>query len=446
VKIKRCIEKTNEIIEKIADFIMKYRYLIAVIALILLVALKINFSSIDMWCQYMNEPQAKSTILGKARAIRSDEWLTQSATMLGQAESEDGYGIHNKNIAQGTSNMLMVSAPVTDIVAISRPLTWGFLLFGTEYGFSFYWVLKMIALLMVSVELVKKVIHKNSLLSLMGGIVLGLAPAMMWWLSTAVVDGYIYGGAVIVLFGYYMQNLDWKLWKKLLIALGIVICLPGFAFMLYPAFQVPFAFLMAIFMLNDLIKNWKNLKKQDFILMAITIFASLGLIARFILLSLDDIKIMMGTVYPGARVEKGGNFTIDNFISYFANIFFPYTNRIANTCEPSTYIYSFTGLMILIVLYLGEIREEKNKKDFGLIIGLIALYAIYLIWEFVGFKTILAKITLMYFSPAQRTHVVLGIIGTLLSIIMIQKFKSTRNSNIKYSSGIIICANKTIII
>ncbi len=436
MKIKRCVEKTNEIIEKIADFIMKYRYLIAAIALVLLVALKINFSSVDMWCHYMNEPQTKSTILGKARAIRSDEWLTQSATMLGQSMNEDGYGVHNKNIAQGTSNMLMVSAPVTDIVAISRPLTWGFLLFGTEYGFSFYWVLKMIALLMVSIELVKKVTHNNNLLALIGGIVLGLAPAMMWWLSTAVVDGYIYGAAVIVLFGYYMQNLDWKLWKKLLIALGIIICLPGFAFMLYPAFQVPFAFLMAIFMLNDLIKNWKNLKKQDFILMGITIVASLALIVRFILLSLDDIKVMMGTVYPGARVEKGGNFTIDNFISYFANIFFPYTNRIANTCEPSTYIYSFTGLMILIVLYLGEIKEEKNKKDFGLIIGLIALYAIYLIWEFVGFKTILAKITLMYFSPAQRTHVVLGIIGTLLSIIMIQKVEG--KNKISKVQGIVI--------
>ncbi len=43
MKIKRCMEKTNEIIEKIADFIMKYRYLIEVIILILLVALKINF-------------------------------------------------------------------------------------------------------------------------------------------------------------------------------------------------------------------------------------------------------------------------------------------------------------------------------------------------------------------------------------------------------------------
>ena len=80
--------------------------------------------------------------------------------------------------------------------------------------------------------------------------------------------------------------------------------------------------------------------------------------------------------------------------------------------------------------------KEKNKKDFGLIIGLIALYAIYLIWEFVGFKTILAKITLMYFSPVQRTHVVLGIIGTLLSIIMIQKVEG--KNKISKVQGIVI--------
>lgn len=434
--IKTCIEKTDNTVEKTVDFIMKYRYIIASILLVLLVALKINFSSIDMWCQYMNEPQTKSTILGKARSIRSDEWLTQSTTMLGQATSEGKYGIHNENIAQGTSNMLMVSAPVSDILAISRPLTWGFLIFGKEYGFSFYWVLKMLALIMVSIELVKKVTNKNNLLTLVGGIVLGLAPGMMWWLSTAVVDGYIYGGAVVVLFGYYMQNLNWKLWKKVLIALGIIICLPGFAFMLYPAFQVPFAFLMAIFMINDLIKNWRKLKKLDYIIMALTMSISLALIARFILVSIEDIKVMMGTVYPGERVEKGGTFTINNFISYFANIFFPYTNRIANTCEPSTYIYSFTGLIILIVLYLGEIKQEKNKEGFELIIALITLYTVYIIWEFVGFKTILAKVTLMYFSPAQRTHIVLGIIGTLLSFIMIQKIEG--KNKISKLQGIVI--------
>ena len=85
---------------------------------------------------------------------------------------------------------------------------------------------------------------------------------------------------------------------------------------------------------------------------------------------------------------------------------------------------------------IREIKEEKSKKDFGLIIGLIALYAIYLIWEFVGFKTILAKITLMYFSPVQRTHVVLGIIGTLLSIIMIQKVEG--KNKISKVQGIVI--------
>lgn len=426
----------TNIIKKAVDFIIRYRYAIAGCIFILLVALKINFSSIGIWSDYVSEPDSQNVIFGKARAIRSDEWLTQSSFMLGQAVSEDGYQVHNKNIAQGQSNMLIISAPVTDIVEISRPLLWGFHIFDAERGFSFYWALKIVLLILLSIEIVRKITNKNNLLSLTGGIVLALAPAMMWWFSTAIVDGYIYGMAVVVLVGYYMDCLDSKLWKKILIALGIVICLPGFTFMLYPAFQVPFGFLMMIFIINDFLKNWKKLKLQDFIIISIALISSLGIIARFILLSLEDIKTMMGTVYPGDRIELGGNFTTNGFISYLVNIFFPYTNHLINTCEESSFIYSFTGLIALIVIYLHDLKEKKNNKDFGLIIALIGLYAIFLIWEFVGFKPILAKLSLLYFSPAKRTHVVLGIIGILLSIIMIQKSKN--NNTITRLQGCVI--------
>lgn len=421
------LNKYSKIMKKIVDFTMKYRYIIAAICLVLIVMFNVNFSSIGMWSQYMNEPDTKNEIIGKARAIRADEWLTQSSFMLGQATSEEGYNIYNKNIAQGTSNMLFISAPVSDILEICRPLLWGFHFLGVERGFSFYWGLKLVALVMVSIELVKKVTNKkDNLIPLVGGIVLAFAPPMMWWMSTAVVDGYIYGTAVIILFSYYMHNLNWKLWKKLLIALGILICLPGFVFMLYPAFQVPFGFFMAIFMIYDLISNWKNLKKSDYIIMSITIVIVLGFIARFIMLSWEDIKIMMGTVYPGNRMELGGTLDSDSYVDYFVNIFFPYTNKIINTCEPSTYIYSLSGLIILIIEYLKNIKSEKKDENFGLIIALIILYFIYFIWEFIGFNSLLAKITLLYFSPAKRTHIITGIIGVILSIIMIQKFKDKK--------------------
>lgn len=419
------LNKYSKNVKKIVDFTMKYRYIIAVIVLGIIVIFNLNFSSIGMWSQYMNEPETKNAVIGKAREIRSDEWLTQSSFMLGQAASENGYNIYNENIAQGNSNMLFISAPVSDILEMCRPLLWGFHFLGIERGFSFYWGLKLVALILVSIELIKKVINKeDNLLSLIGGIALAFAPPMMWWMSTAVVDGYIYGAAVVILFSYYMQNLNWKLWKKILIALGMLICLPGFVFMLYPAFQVPFGFLMAIFIIYDLITNLKNLKKHDYIIMSVTIVISFGLIARFLILSWNDIKVMMGTVYPGNRVVSGGTLNADSFVNYFINIFFPYSKNINNTCEPSTYIYSFTGLIILIIAYLKNIKQENKNKS--LIIALTVLYLIYLIWEFIGFNNMLSKITLLYFSPAERTHIITGIIGLILSVIMIQKFKNNK--------------------
>lgn len=422
--MKAIIKETWVKVEKVADFMMKYRYIIAGIVLLLLVILKINFSSINMWTIHMNEPEINNVLLGVARPIRSDEWLTNTSFMLGQTQGEDAYKIYNKNIAQGTSNMFMLSAPVADILAITRPLLWGFI-FGREFGFSFYWALKIVAILMVSIELVKR-ISKNNVLTLAGGFALAFAPAMMWWFSTAVVDGYIYGLATVILFGYYMQNLDWKIWKKLLIALGITITLPGFVFVLYPAFQVPFGFFMAVFMLVDFIKAFKKLKKQDYLIIFGTVIFCALLVLRFLIISWGDIQIMMSTVYPGHREELGGNLNVDSFIVYLVNLFFPYTGKIANTCEPSTHIYSLTGLVILLIAYFKNIKENRKQKDFSLITLLTILYVVFFIWEFVGFNKLFAKITFMYFSPAQRTHVILGIIGVILSIIMVQKAEKGR--------------------
>lgn len=415
------LNKFSNVIKRIVDFLVKYRYIIAGFFLVLIIVFKINFSSIGMWSQYMNEQDTSNEIFGEARGIRSDEWLTQSSFMIGQASSEK-YEVHNKKIAQGTSNMLMISAPVTDIVEICRPLLWGFHFLDVERGFSFYWGLKIVALVLVSMELIKRVSKKNNnLLILIGGLVFAMAPPLMWWLSTAVVDGYIYGAAVIVLFGYYMNNLEnYKIWRKILIAIGIIICLPGFAFMLYPAFQVPFGFFMAIFMGDSLIKNWKKLRKTDYLLMTISLILSLGLVARFVMLSLEDMKTMLGTVYPGNRLVTGGTLNANSYVNYFVNIFFPYTENIVNTCEPSTYIYSLTGLVIVVIAYLKNIKAKVKNENTGITLALIMLFVVYTIWEFIGFNELLSKITLLSYSPAERTHIITGMIGLILSIIMVQ--------------------------
>lgn len=421
IGIYKLLKKYDKQLNKIAEFIIKYRYRIAGIVLVATVLLRVNLSSISMWSSYVNEPDSKNTILGVAKGIRSDEWLTQSALMLGTMQGPDAYKIYNENIGQGNLNTLMMITPVIDIVSIGKPLMWGFILFGEEFGFSFYWMLKIILLVLVSIEFAMKITKKDNLLTLTGGIVLALAPAIMWWLSSAIADGYIFGMATIVLFSYYMNNLEWNIKRKIGLAVGLLISITSFAFVLYPAFQVPFAFFMLVVMLNDFIPNVKKLTKTDIIIMAITILGIAGIMARYILVCWNDIVIMMSTVYPGNRVSVGGDFKIDRFISYFANIFFPYSKSIANPCEESSYIYPFIALIILLIYNIKNIKEKKNEPGVKLIISLTVLYTIFLLWEFIGFGELFAKLTLMSMVPSPRLHVVVGMIGTILTLAIIKQ-------------------------
>lgn len=56
--------------------------------------------------------------------------------------------------------------------------------------------------------------------------------------------------------------------------------------------------------------------------MAGTLIISLGILAYFIIFAWTDIQTMMGTVYPGSRFETGGDYTINQFIAGYTNIFY----------------------------------------------------------------------------------------------------------------------------
>jgi hypothetical protein len=49
-------------------------------------------------------------------------------------------------VEQGNYNMMINNLPVFNLTIISHPLQWGFLLLGMEYGYSWYWAMKIILL------------------------------------------------------------------------------------------------------------------------------------------------------------------------------------------------------------------------------------------------------------------------------------------------------------
>ncbi|MFQ9501212.1 MAG: hypothetical protein ACLR1U_01475 [Clostridia bacterium] len=421
------INKYKEKIKKGINFVINKRYIIIPIIFVVCILFKINLSSINIWNNFLNENNFTKNILGNAREIRADEWLVQSPTMLAQTLNKDGYKMYNSHLMQGHCNVMMTGGPILNVTTIAKPLTWGFLLFGTEYGFSWWWMLRILLLLIVSFEIARIITKKDNVLSIAGMLVLAIAPGIMWWFSTAIVDSYIWGMAIVVLFHTYMENLETKDWKKLLIALGMIISIPAFAFALYPAYQVPLAYVIVIFMINDLVKHFKELKKKDYFIMAGTLIISLGILAYFIIFAWTDIQTMMGTVYPGSRFETGGDYTINQFIAGYTNIFLPYDKEISNPCEISTYIYSIVGLIALILYYINNFKKEKIKDSNKILeIGLMALYAFFFVWLYIGFNKILAQITFLYYSPTARTQLIFGMIGVLLTLMLMKKFENVK--------------------
>ena len=441
MRLKEKLNCVKEISIKIIDFCLKYRYLIALIVFITLVACKINFSSVDSWQTYIfGGDKVDGVIFGQYRTIRSDEWAIQTPYAISQAQADGYYNLHNENIGEG-ANMILGEAPVFDITILARPLLWGYMLFGAEYGFSWYWSLKVIMIFMVSLELAIMLSKKDRALSIAGAIWLALTPGLMWWLSTAIADSYIFGFTIVILFNYYINNLDWKLRKKILIAIAMALAIPAFAFALYPAIQIPFALIMAVFIIGGFVKHWKELKKQDFIIMGTTILVALLLIARFIIISWNDIMLMTSTVYPGARFETGGDVgIITTFAQAFLSIFTPYVDLLKNPCESAFAIFPLIGLAIIIIYNIKNIKQNIKKVDTWILIALVLLFAIFAIYIFIGLPKILSGATLLYLSPAKRTKVVLGILGIMLCIIFLKKMSDKKAQIFKWWQAGIISA------
>ena len=79
-KEKQPLRNQAEQSARLVDHLLRWRYLLAAVIFILLVAFKVHGSSLNMWDAYVSEyadGQKSSLIAGEPRGVRSDEWLVQ---------------------------------------------------------------------------------------------------------------------------------------------------------------------------------------------------------------------------------------------------------------------------------------------------------------------------------------------------------------------------------
>ena len=405
--------------KEIIDFSYKYRYIIAGVIFVFCVIFQISGSSIGLWKEIVgNDFESGGELLGVSRVIRGDEYAVNTPFTISQEHNQTGKYPYFSDTIRGdkTDVFIVYGQPVRDVSMIFRPFLIGYILLGSSYGLSFFWCGRIIALFMVYFELGMLITNQKKGLSFICAVMVLLAPAIQWWFAVnGLVEMLVFGGLAILLFDKYLK--EEKFWKRVLYASIIAICAGTFVLVFYPAWQIPIAYIILGLAIWIIIKNKKEKKivkisKKD-ILVIIIVLLILGLmLGRVLIKSWDTIQAVMNTAYPGARCETGGELLLQ-FFQYPANMFMTaFSERLGtNICEAAVFFDLFP---IGIVLGLIVIFKEKNRDP--LLIIMLSIETIFIIWCGIGLPKFLAKITLLYVSPARRTLVIASFLNVLILI------------------------------
>jgi hypothetical protein len=347
--------------------VVKYRYFIALVLFAVLVLLRVNGSSLGMYTRYFlgTGKLSQGLSVGAVRSVRSDEWSVQSPYFIAQANSTTPFSVNNSSVTPSGQNMILsYGAPVWDISTLSKPLNWGYLFFGWEYGMSWYWCMKLLLLILLSFELCMIITQRNTFVSFLGSFWIALSPAVQWWFMQHVGDVVLYTEAVIVTF-YYIFYYFGRKPLKALFALLFSLSAVGFVLTIYPAIQVPmlyFCVMLCVLIFTDFRKTAK-FRLFDWLLTVLSAAVIVLILGHVYLISKDGLAAVMNTAYPGKRVAVGGEGRPFTLFSFLTNIFLPYkTLNIANSnnCEISSF-YSFLPAVLLAFPCFIKFRSRGLK-------------------------------------------------------------------------------------
>ena len=428
-------------INNLYKFLYRKRYFICLGIVLFVVLFELNNSSIDLW-NFLNtdiSQENSDIILGQTRTVRFDEWSIYTPMLLSQSPN---YKYFNDSLRGGNTDVFMVyGQPIKNIVSVFRPFLLGFLFLGTAKGLSFFWILRLVLLFLISFEFLMLISNENKIISLAGTFLITFAPAVQWWWTpNGLPEMIIYGELTILLLNNYFNQKNFI--RRNLIYCLLTILAGSYIFVLYPAWQVPMAYILIIISLWILIENYKDYKFDKKDILPISIFSILFIIALVYVYgkSKETMDLIANTVYPGMRFETGGDkyaeydITCNSFIhmfKYWGNMFLPFTynNLKTNPCNFAVFFDLFPiGLIVsFIVLFKDKIKDK-------LLIMLLFLYLFFTIWCAIGFPKVLAQITMMKVSPVYRTIVILGFLNILIFVRSISLLKYKMNK--AYSFGI----------
>lgn len=394
-------------VRKLYEFLYRYRWLIGGIVVIFLTCHKLHGDSMTMYDSYI-QPGAGSEyvqpVFGKGRAIRTDEWANGTTRILSSRYLQNPTGKYN-DILRGTKTINQTDVSIGTIG--SRILNLAYYFLGVEYGFCFYWNALLVFNFLITFEFMMILAKKKKMIALLGTMFFSCSSFYLWWYFPLILT---YGHASLVAFYYFFKTNNKRI--KILCAIATPIAVSHYICILYPAWQVPYGYIILAFLVWIIHDNWKDVKKQgkrSCILIGIALLFCIFLVISHLISKQEYMEIISNTVYPGKREIYGG-YSWGFVMNYLQTFLFPYKD-IGNPSEAGQLLSLFPLPIILSVFYM-----MRSKKIDWCICSLLAVMVLLGGYTYTELPAVLAKVTLLSYSFPNRTANIVAMICVYLII------------------------------
>lgn len=417
--------------KKVWNFCYKKRWFICIGILLYVLIMGFNTSSVNCYNSYI-QPNIIGgqyiPIFNEPQGVRSDEWATSTPLKLSQYKLDNPFSKEN-DLLMGNSSLVNLHPIFASFSfsTLTSPRLWGYLVFDEARAVTVDTMFEWILLFFVSFDFFLIITDKKKILSLFGAIFVTFAPAVVWWNSYCFA---LFGESIVIAVYHFLKSE--KTWKKILLSILIGWLGACLVMTMYPAWLVPYFYIFAGIVIWLLIKNWKKENTKITLLgITIAVLMAFGLIIPTFIQNLEVFELLSNTVYPGARFATGNDGTEYTLFNYIGSLFYWY-KPLPNPCEASQFVGLFPIPIIMVIYYTIKKIIKKEKVDtLSIILGIIAI--VFTINVYFSLPW-LARITLLYLTPASRLTVV---INYLCIIILMRNMSISATENIRKNETII---------
>lgn len=354
--------------------------------------------------------------LGDWRQIRSDESLVLTPMAVAQSAHRPPFPVVNHLLgADGSPALLvgMTGLPVAHPTALVKPATWGYFLLDLRQALAWHgWWPLFAGFLALWWLLARSVGAPVGAAAVLAATLAAGPYALVWSGWPAYLLSFF---ALAVLFAHELLMVR-RLPQALALGLGLGMALPGFALVLYPAWQVPLVYLGLLLFFGLVwrdrrschlgLAQWSGLALA--LLVTVIVMASWWWDAR------DAILAMSQTRYPGQRdAVVGGDVLLGltllgrgmtNAVTLYRDV-----PGLLNPSEAGGFIY------LLLPLTVGTLLVFLRRRALDAVAVVLLLFlAMVLFYIFVGLTVDWARFSLWGRSAPIRAVLALAVAQTVL--------------------------------